>query len=149
MPEEILVIIDEESARLGISRQEAISRLIHSVMAVKSEAETEKIKQELKSMGKYLAMKDDEISYLRSELSTLNQGLTKLAENLVQNTVKNPAPTLITPLEEEIKKISGEVADVKEKIEQPVHPSYDQHIPLIIIGTLSALLMIYLIATVL
>ena len=70
MPEEILVIIDEESARLGISRQEAISRLIHSVMAVKNEAESEKMKQELKSMGKYLAMKDDEISYLRSELST-------------------------------------------------------------------------------
>ena len=149
LPAEILAIIDEESAKLGISRQEAISRLIHSVISLKNETETEKLRLELKSMSKYLAMKDEEISYLRTELSSMNQGLSKLAENLAnKNTSSFEMHALFTPLHNEIGKLSGELDEVKEKIETPAPAPYEKHIPLIIIGILSCLVIIYLIMTI-
>jgi len=99
-------------------------------------------------MVKYLAMKDDEISYLRSELSLMNQGLSKLAENLVnKNTNSIEMHALYTPLRDEIGRLSGELGEVKEKIETTSPAPYEKHIPLIIIGILSSLLVVYLIMT--
>jgi len=146
LPDEILAIIDAESMNSGISRHEALSRLIHSVTSLKNETETEQMKLEMKALGKQIAMKDDEIAYLRNELSIMNQGLSKLAENLAagNSNVRN-IDSMITPVKEEITLLSGELYEMKERLASGSMQSYEKHIPIMVVGFLACLLIVYLI----
>ncbi|MCA1916372.1 hypothetical protein [Methanospirillum hungatei] len=146
LPEEILAYIDEEAVRSGITRQEAVSRLIRTVTAQKNDNETEHLKQEVKSLSKILAMKDDEIIYLRSELTAVHKGLSKMADSLASgNTTISDIEGLLHPIQEKVHELSGNYEALKQAYESARHVSYQQHIPLIIIGILAGLLVLYLI----
>ena len=146
LPEDILASIDEEAIRSGITRQEAVSKLIHNVTAQRNGNETEHLKQEVKSLSKILAMKDDEIMYLRPELTAVHKGLSKMADSLASgNTTITDIEHLFHPVQERVDELSGNYDNLKQACESARHVPYEQHIPLIIIGTLAGLLVLYLI----
>lgn len=146
LPEDILASIDEEAVRSGITRQEAVSRLIHTVTAQRNENETEHLRQEVKALSKLLAMKDDEIMYLRSELTAVHKGLSKMADSLASgNTTITDFEHLLHPVQERVDELSVNYDMLKRAYESARHAPYEQHIPLIIIGTLAGLLVLYLI----
>jgi|GEM_PF-1281319 len=146
LPDSILALIDEEAEKMGISRQEAISRLISSVLSLKNETEIEHLILELKNQGIQLVMKDEEISYLRTELSNMNQGLSKMAENLTKrNCSIADVDAQVSPMRDEVTALSGEISKMRDKIETISSSSFERHIPLLIIGILAGLLVVYLI----
>jgi hypothetical protein len=146
LPDEIVSFIDEEAATRSITRQEAISRLIQSVIGMKNEIEIERLKTEIKDYIRQIAMKDDEISYLRGELSAMNRGLSKLAENIVKtNSDKIEIQSMITPVREEMTIFFNENKKILERLDKSSRFGYEEHFPLIIIGILSGLLIVYLI----
>ena len=146
LPEEILAYIDEESMVLGITRQEAIGRLIQSVHVMKSETETERLRMDLKAQNRELTIKDEEISFLRTELHALHAGLSKLAENLTApNNHSEEHEIQISIMRENITTISNAIKNIQIKIDKTPDRSFEQHIPLIIIGILAGLLVLYLI----
>lgn len=146
LPDSILALIGEESEKIGISRQEAISRLISSVLSLKNETEIERLISELKNQGIQLAMKDEEISYLRTELSAMNQGLSKMAENFAKrNSLMADIDAQVSPMRDEVTALSGEMSKMKDEIKAASSSSLERHIPLLIIGILAGLLVVYLI----
>lgn len=148
LPEDIISIIDAEAAVHSISRQEAVSRLIHSVSETRYESENELLKNQLKDLTRQISMKDDEITYLRGELSALNRGLTKLAENLMNNNShEDEIVALVSPIKAEISQYSDELKKLQEEMKNNDLCWYDKHTPLIIIGILAALLIVYLIVS--
>jgi len=84
LPADIIALIDEEAGILNISRQAAIRNLISVINSRRNEVDLERLKAENIVLNKYLNLKNDEISYLRDELSSLNRGLSKLADNLLR-----------------------------------------------------------------
>ncbi|PWR74599.1 hypothetical protein ACKUB1_01145 [Methanospirillum stamsii] len=146
LPEDILSVIDEEAAAGSITRQEAVSKLVRSVISIKHESENEQLKYQIKELNRQIAIKDDEVTYLRNELHALNAGLSKLAENIVVNNAeKNDFETLLTPIKQDVSSYSDEIKNIREKIENCRHSPFENHIPLIIIGIIASLLIIYLI----
>lgn len=146
LPEEILAYIDEESMVLGITRQEAIGRLIQSVHVMKSETETERLRIDLKAQNRELTIKDEEISFLRTELHALHTGLSKLAENLTaRNNHSEEHEIQISIMRENVTTISDAIKNIQVKIDKTPDRPFEQHIPLIIIGILAGLLVLYLI----
>lgn len=146
LPEEILAYIDEEAAQSGITRQEAVSRLVHTVLAQRNENENDQLRQEIKALSKLIAMKDEEISYMRSELSAVHKGLSKMADTLASgNRTENDLQIQIIPIKEQVSHLSEEFSNLQGSIQAAHHSSYDRHIPIIIIGILAALLVVYLI----
>ncbi|HOJ97552.1 MAG TPA: hypothetical protein PK024_12035, partial [Methanospirillum sp.] len=59
LPEEILSYIDEEAVQSGITRQEAVSKLVHAVVAHQHDRETMQLRQEVKTLSRLLAMKEE------------------------------------------------------------------------------------------
>ena len=148
LPDEILAFIDEETVKSGITRQEAVSRLVHAVTAERNKNETDQLRQEVKALSKVLAMKDDEISYLRSELTAVHKGLSKMADTLASGTRNEPdIETQLIPVKEQISHLSDDFSQFQVSIKEGEPRSYERHIPIIIIGILAALLVIYLIVS--
>ncbi|NLV27882.1 MAG: hypothetical protein GXY48_12080 [Methanomicrobiales archaeon] len=148
LPEEIISIIDDEAAAVSISRQEAISRLMHSVTEKKYRVENELLKSQVKDLLRQISMKDDEISYLRGELTSLNKGLTRLAENLVHNnTDLNEVQSLLSPLKQEMTTCFNEVKLIQERMEKNDRNTYEKYIPIIFTGIFACLLVIFLIVS--
>ncbi len=145
LPEEILSYIDEEAVQSGITRQEAVSKLVHAVVANRNDHETMQLRQEVKNLSRLLAMKEEENAYLRSELSAVHKGLSKMADTLASGYNMKEIGQQIHPVEEKITELSGAYKELKETLESALHPSYERHIPLIMIGILAGLLILYLI----
>ncbi len=148
LPEEILAFIDEETVKSGVTRQEAVSKLVHAVTAERNGNEIDHLRQEIKALSKLLAMKDDEISYLRSELTSVHKGLSKMADTLASGTRNEPdIDTRLIPVREQISHLSEEFSEFQVTMKTGEPSSYERHIPIIIIGVLAALLVVYLIVS--
>jgi len=153
LAEDIVSLIDLEAAKQAVSRQEIISRLARVVITDRNETDIELLKTELKTIRQHLALKEDEVSYLRGELSTIHRGLSKLAENLVS---RNPEihdwESRLLSLEDKITDLSGFVTGIRQQIEDEVSEKkssalVERQILLIIIGILTGLLGLFLILT--
>lgn len=145
LPEEILSYIDKEAVHSGITRQEAVSKLVHAVVAHQNDHETMQLRQEVKNLSRMLAMKEEENAYLRFELSEVHKGLSKMADTLASGYNIKDIGQQIHPVQEKITELSGAYEELKETLESALHPSYERHIPIIMIGILTGLVIIYLI----
>ncbi|HOJ97442.1 MAG TPA: hypothetical protein PK024_11485, partial [Methanospirillum sp.] len=90
-------------------------------------------------------MKEEENAYLRSEMSAVHKGLSKMADTLASGYNGTDIRQQIQEVQEKITELSGAYEELKETPKSTLHPSYERHIPLIIIGILAGLLIIYLI----
>ena len=146
LPEEILAVIDEVTINQSITRQEAISRLVTTVINRRNESENERLKIEIKELNRLIALKDDEIGYLRGELTALNRGLSKLAENLIKsNNDKSEVQSMIHPVREELASVSQEIIKIQENMGRKSGKTIEEYIPFTAIAILVALVVILLI----
>lgn len=146
LPDEILSLIDEEAFLLGISRQEAISRLLTILISSNHEREIKQLQAEMKHMQKIINLKEDEVAYLREELGYHTRGLSKLADSILK-TRYDEAETaaVLNSLKESVHTIQSDNSALHCQIESLKKGPYEQQLPIIIIGIIIALLGVFLV----
>lgn len=146
LPEEILALIDEEAFSQGITRDEAIRRLISVRVVTNQEQDIEQLRSEIKNLQKIINLKEEEVAYLRGELGHHTRGLSKLADTAFKTrTDEAETAALIKSLQASLHDLKADNMAIKSQFDTLSGTSLDKHLPLIIIGILSSLLVIYLI----
>jgi hypothetical protein len=119
LPADIITLIDEEAGILNISRQDAIRNLISVLTSRRNKVDLEKLQAENVVLNKYLNLKNDEILYLRDELSSLNRNLSKLAENLLRKKEEETEfRTRIDAIMQETRTLSNEQQVMKGELQK-------------------------------
>lgn len=146
LPEEILALIDEEAFSQGITRDEAIRRLISVRVVTNQEQDIEQLRSEIKNLQKIINLKEEEVAYLRGELGHHTRGLSKLADTAFKTrTDEAETAALINSLQASLHDLKADNLAIKSQFDTLSGTSLDKHLPLIIIGILSSLLVLYLI----
>jgi len=146
LPEEILTLIDEEAFSQGITREQAIKRLISVLVVTNQEHEIEQLRSELKNLQKIINLKEEEVGYLRGELGHHTRGLSKLADTAFKTRADEAETTgLLNSLQASLHDLQADNVALKTRVDALTSVSLDKHLPLIIVGVLSALLVLYLI----
>ena len=145
LPEEILTLIDGEAFSQGITREEAIRRLISVLVVTNQEQEIEQLRSEIKNLQKIINLKEEEVAYLRGELGHHTRGLSKLADTAFKTRTDEATVALLHSLEASLHDLKVDNISLQTQFDALTGASIDKHLPMIIIGILSALLVLYLI----
>lgn len=145
LPAEILSLIDEEAVNLNITRQDAIRNLISIINMKRCDAELNNLRMENGILNKYIRLKDDEILFLRKELSLLNGGLSKLAENLMKRgDDMSETRNRVDKLTQETKDLAQEQTIIKADLEKRFSFPFNTSLLYFAIGLCVGMLLIYL-----
>jgi hypothetical protein len=131
LPDEILILINQEATSHDISRQEAISRLISSVRDSDLAEENRQLRTEIDVLKKLQDDEKKEIKFLREEISKFSSGLTTLAVTIGKGKGAEDHQMAVDSLSVKIKELGEEIAVIRPLTERNKGMVIEENLPLI------------------
>lgn len=147
LPEEIVSLIDHEASLRGATRHEVVALLISSVKGSNLTEENRQLRADIEVLEKLQDDDKKEIKFLREEIRKFSSGLTSLAVTLGERKGDKDSQIEVENLSLRIKELGEEIILLKQCSKSEESGVIEKNLPLIMVSTLAALLLIYLIVS--